>query len=185
MLRNMRLVLGGLLLLLCVGCGGGESDGEPFALYHLESAIGPPGADGELRCGPPRPVCPGILQESPKRVSRYPVLAEPALTDDHIERSSVRRAADPSTGTPVVLVDFTTEGREAFAQVTKRAARVGGRDQGWNHVAVVVGDEIVSFPQIDFDVYPDGIPNAPGIQIAAANDADARELVRRLRGEGD
>jgi hypothetical protein len=50
---------------------------------------------------------------------------------------------------------------------------------------VVVGDEIVSFPQIDFDVYPDGIPNAPGIQIAAANDADARELVRRLRGEGD
>ena len=182
MLRNMRPVLAGLLLLLCVGCGGGENDGERFALYHLEAAIGPPGADGELRCGPPRVSCPGILQQSPTRVSRYPVLAEPALTDEHIDRSSLRRAADPSTGEAVVLVDLTPEGRKAYARLTRNAARVGGRDQAWNHVAVVVGDEIVSFPQIDFDVYPDGIPNAPSIRIAAANDADSRELVRRLGG---
>jgi len=187
MLRNMRLVLAGLLLLLCVGCGGGENDGEEFALYHLETAIGPPGAGGELRCGPPRVNCPGILQESPKRVSHYPVFAKPALTGDHIERSSVRRGADSNTGAAVVLIDLTTEGREAFARVTKRAARVGGRDQAWHHVAVVVGDEIVAFPEIDFDEYPDGIPNPPGVQIAiripAANDADARDLVRRLRGD--
>jgi hypothetical protein len=29
----------------------------------------------------------------------------------------------------------------------------------------------------------DGFTNAPGIQIVAASDADARELVRRLRGD--
>ena len=185
MLRNMPLVLVGLLLLLCVGCGGGDHDGEEFALYHLETAIGPPGADGELRCGPPRVNCPGILQESPTRVSRYPVFAKPALTGDDIDRSSARRTADPSTGSAVVVVDLTPEGSTAFARLTKRAARVGGRDQAWHHVAVVVGDEIVSFPQIDFDVYPDGIADAPAIQIAAASDADARELVRRLRGDGD
>ena len=183
MLRNMRLVLAGLLLLLCVGCGGGENDREQFALYHLETAIGAPGADGELRCGPPRVNCPGIVQESPTRVSRYPVFAKPALTGDQIDRSSARRAADPDTGAAVVLVDFTSEGREAFARVTKRAARVGGRDQAWNHVAVVVGDEIVAFSQVDFDAYPDGFTNAPTLQIPAASDTDAQELVRRLRGD--
>lgn len=179
----MRLVLAGLLLSLCAGCGGGENDREQFALYHLETAIGPPGAEGELRCGPPRVSCPGIVQESPKRISRYPVFAKPALTGDHIDRSTARRAADPNTGAAVVLVDFTSEGREAFARVTKRAARIGERDQAWNHVAVVVGDEIVASSQVDFDAYPDGFPNAPTMQIPAANDADARELVRRLRGD--
>ena len=81
-----------------------------------------------------------------------------------------------------MVVDLTAEGRKAFAQVTKEAARIGGRDQGWHHVAVVVGDEIVAFPEIDYDDYPDGFTDAPGIQIVAASDADARELVRRLRG---
>ena len=52
----------------------------------------------------------------------------------------------------------------------------------WHHVAVVVGDEIVAFPEIDYDDYPDGLKDAPGIQIVAVSDADARELVRRLRG---
>ena len=48
---------------------------------------------------------------------------------------------------------------------------------------MVVGDEIVAFPEIDFDVYPDGIPNAPAIQFPAASAADADDLVRRLRGD--
>ena len=82
-----------------------------------------------------------------------------------------------------MVVDLTAEGTQAFARVTREAARIGGRDQGWHHVAVVVGDEIVAFPEIDYDDYPDGFPDAPGIQIVAASDADARELVRRLRGD--
>ncbi len=177
------MVLAGLLALLCAGCGGDDGDREGFALYHLETAIGAPGADGELRCGPPRVACPGIVDESPDRVSRYPVLAEPALTDDDIDRSSARRADDLGTGTPVVLVDLTAEGSEAFARLTKEAARLGGRDQAWHHIAVVVDDEIVAFPEVDFDVYPDGIANASRIQIAAASDAEARELTGRLRRE--
>ena len=44
-----------------------------------------------------------------------------------------------------------------------------------------MGDEIVAFPEIDFDVYPDGIPNAPAIQFPAASAADAGDLVERLR----
>ncbi len=179
------MVLAGLLLLLCVGCGGDDSDGAEFAVYHLETAIGRPGNDGELRCGPPRVACPGIVVQPPPRVFRYAVLTAPALTAADIDRSTVRAASDPSAGTAVVIVELTTRGRAAFARVTKEAARVGGRDQGWHHVAVVVGDEIVSFPEIDFDAHPDGFTDAPGIRFAAANDTDARELAAKLRGDGD
>ena len=85
------------------------------------------------------------------------------MTGDDIDRDSVRRATDSATGGPVDPRAHV-DGRQAFARLTKEVARTGGRDQGWHHVAVVVGDEIVAFPEIDFDVYPDGIPDAPGIQ---------------------
>ena len=177
------MVLGGLLLLLCLGCGGDAPDADRFAVYHLESAIGAPGDAGELRCGPPRTVCPGVVSQPPPRTFRYRTRAAPALVDDDVVRSSARRATDPATGTPLVVLDLTTHGRDAFARLTKEAARVGGRDLTWHHVAFVVGDEIVAFPPIDFDVYPDGIAAAPSLRIAAVSDADARDLVERLRGE--
>jgi hypothetical protein len=88
----MRVVLAGLLLLLCLGCGGEDDDGERFGIHHLETGIGEPGVAGD------------------------------------------------------------------------------------------VGDEIVAFPQVDYDAYPDAIMDAPGIQIIAASEADAQTLVRRLRG---
>jgi SecD-like export protein len=180
--RRGGALLGGLLsLLLCVACGGGRG-GEPFGIYHLEAAIGPPGDMGELRCGPPRAVCPGVVSQPPPHVFRYAVRAAPALTGDDIDRSTVRTAIDPATGDTLVVIDLTAEGRKAFARVTKEAARIGGRDLGWQHVALVVGDEIVAFPEIDYDDYPDGITDAPAVRFVAAGAADARDLVRRLRG---
>lgn len=172
----------GLLLCLCLGCGGGDREGERFGIYHLETAVGRPGGEGELRCGPPRPVCPGVLAQPPTIVFRYSVLAPPALTGDHVVRSTVRWTTDSATGSSVVAIGLTAKGREAFARLTREVARTGGRDQGWHHLAVVVGDEIVAFPEIDFDQYPDGFTDAPGLQIVAASVADARDLVRRLRG---
>ena len=173
--RVSTLVLCGLLLLAGAACGG-DDRGERFALYHLETAIGPPGADGELRCGPPRAECPGVITQRPRRETRYRVLTEPGLDGDEIDRSAIKAA-----GTEV-SVPFTVDGTEAFGRLTREIARHGGRDQGWHHVAVIVGDEIVAFPEIDFDVYPDGLPDAPGIEIAAASTTDARDLVERLRG---
>jgi hypothetical protein len=175
--RTSTFVLGGLLLLAGAACAVRDHGSERFELYHLESTIGPPGEDGELRCGPPRPVCPGVLQQPPLRVVRYEVRGPPALTGDDIDRTGVASVA------AVVTIPLTADGRRAFARVTKEAARVGGRDQGWHHIAVVVGDEIVAFPEIDFDVYPNGIPDAPAIQLTATSAADARDLVERLRGE--
>ena len=183
----MKVVLAGLLLLLVLlswaGCGGDREDGEGLALYHLETAIGPPGRDGELRCGPPRTACPGVVEQPPPGTFHYAVLGAPALTDDDVEASRIRRAADPATGADVVIVGLTAEGRTAFARLTKEAARAGGRDQAWHHVAVVVGEEIVAFPEIDFDVHPDGIAGSRVLRIAAAGRADADRLTR-LRGIG-
>jgi preprotein translocase subunit SecD len=179
--RASSALLCGLLLAACVACGG-DNGGEQFAIYHMETSIGPPRDEGELRCGPPRAECPGVLRRPPPQVYRYAVRAAPAVTGDDIERESVRRSTDPATGAPVLSIALTPDGRRAFARLTKEVARTGGRDQGWHHLAVVVGDEIVAFPEIDFDVYPDGFPDAPGIQFPAASDADARELVERLRG---
>ena len=180
--RASRVLLGGLLLLACVACGGGDRGGDAFAIYHLEAAIGPPGTAGELRCGPPRAECPGVLQQPPQHDYHYAVRKAPALTGDDIVRDSVRTIPGTAAGEELVTLALTSGGRLAFARLTKEVARTGGRDQGWHHIAVVVGDEIVAFPEIDFDVYPDGIPNAPAIQFPAASAADAERPGRALRG---
>jgi preprotein translocase subunit SecD len=176
----MRVVLSGLLIVLSLGCGGDDRGGERFEIYDLETAIGPPGDEGELQCGPPSLACPGVVKQPPQRAFRYAVRAMPAVTGDDIDRSTVRQGVDPD-GEPIVFVGLTAEGRRAFAKLTREVARLGARDQGWHHIAVVVRDEIVAFPQIDYDTYPNGITNAPGIQLTMATIADARDLVRRLR----
>jgi hypothetical protein len=176
MLRNVRMVLAAVLLLAALGCGGGDGGGERFAVYHLELALGPPGEEGELRCGPRRTACPGVVAQPPPAEGRYDVLADPGLDDTAIVRDGIR--AEGSS----VLIPLTSEGSAAFAALSREVARYGERDQAWHHLAVVVGDEIVAYPQVDFDQYPEGISNAPSLQIAAVDGADARELARRLRG---
>ena len=177
----MKAVLAGLLLVICAACGGDDGGSQQFAVYHLETAVGGPGDEGELWCGPPRSVCPGIVRQPPIHVARYAVVTDPTLSGEHIDRAKTRRSTDPADGAPVVLVELTADGTRAFARLTKEVARMGGRDQGWHHIAIVIGDEIVAFPEIDFDRYPDGREAARRIRIAAANDADALDLVGRLR----
>ena len=90
---------------------------------------------------------------------------------------------DPATGGAAVSMPFTDEGRDAFARLTERSRPSRRTRSGRGTTSpIVVGDEIVAFPEVDFDVYPDGFPDAPGIQIAAVSEADARDLVERLRG---
>jgi len=173
--RASSRVLTGALLLVCLGCGGNGERPERFELYHLETAVGRPGADGELRCGPPRAACPGVVAQFPRESVRYRVLDEPALEGDAIDRAGVAAEGEH------VVIPLTAEGTAAFARLTREIARYGGRDQGWHHMAVVVGDEIVAFPEVDFDQYPNGIPNAPSLQLTTASAAEASELAERLR----
>jgi hypothetical protein len=171
----VRVPLAAVVVLAALGCGGGP-EAERFAVYHLEAAVGPPGLEGDLRCGPPR-TCPGVVAQPAPREVRYRVLAPPVVGADAIVRATAAEVGS------TVSVAFTPEGTAAFARLTRDVARHGGRDQGWHHLAIVVGDELVAFPEVDFDAYPDGIAGAPGLSISAVDAADARDLAERLRGD--
>ena len=173
---DMRVLLAAVLLFAAPACGGEGSDAERFAIYHLERALGPPGDEGDVRCGPPRS-CPGVVAQPAPREVRYEVLAPPALEENEIDRASAQ-----ATGN-TVSVTFTAAGTAAFERLTREVARYGGRDQGWHHVVVVLGGEVIAYPHVDFDAYPNGIVDAPGLQLTALDAADARDLARRLRGD--
>jgi hypothetical protein len=169
-------MLAAVLVLAALGCGGETDDGERFAVYHLELVLGPPGAEGELRCGPERPVCPGVITQPPPREVRYHVSGAPGFEGDEIERAAVRAHG------AVLSIPLTGEGTTALASLSREVARHGGRDFGWHHLLVVIGDEVVAFPEVDYDRYPDGYPNASVLELEAGSPGDARELARRLRG---
>ena len=82
-------------------------------------------------------------------------------------------------GAPNVTFEFTEAGREAFQEVTRRIAQRGaaqappnacatpeGGDQFSDSFAVVLDNEIVSRPIINFCENPDGIDGRTGAQIA-------------------
>jgi SecD/SecF fusion protein len=79
------------------------------------------------------------------------------------------------TGQPIVTFDFTKKGRQIWQDVTRRisergAASVGilpgqSPDTANQHFAIVLDDELVSTPQIDFRKLPDGIDGRNGAQI--------------------
>ncbi len=116
-----------------------------------------------------------MLQRPPQHDYHYAVRKAPALTGDDIVRDSVRTSPGTAAGEELVTLELTSDGRLAFARLTKEVARTGGRDQGWHHIAVVVDDEIVAFPEIDFDVYPGRDPECAGDPVPR------RERSRRRR----
>ena len=67
---------------------------------------------------------------------------------------------------PIVRFEFTDRGREAFQEITRAIAQ-RGRDNAFRapdpqHFAIVLDDELVSAPSIDYVEYPDGIDGRPG-----------------------
>jgi preprotein translocase subunit SecD len=75
-------------------------------------------------------------------------------------------ATDQANGEPIVLIDLTAEGRQVFADLTRRVAQRGA-DRGSNqHLAIVIDDRIVAVPFIDYREAPDGLSGSNGLQIA-------------------
>ena len=182
MLRNVRTLVGILAALLALGlagCGGGgeeASEGVRFAVYDSEGQLGDRVEDGSLRCGPPRALCPPALIE-PTGTYRYEPEGEPALD----ETAVVGAGVDVSQGDPVVTVDLTTEGAQAFQDLTKRIADAGSEAGRLHHAAIVVGDEIVALASIDPAQYPEGIETSQ-LQFFAAGQADAEAIAARING---
>jgi len=77
-------------------------------------------------------------------------------------------------GQPIVTFDFTDKGRKAFQSITRKIAQRGAdntlpgvpADQASQHFAIVLDDQLVSSPFINFQENPDGIDGSTGAQIS-------------------
>ena len=180
------------MLLALLGCGNEDREGATLVGYHLEkhwAESEPPTRREDLKvppdarivtCGPPTSICPGV-PEIPRQTVYYALTGEPDLkTRDFVVRGA-RMTFSRASG-PVIHVRLTEEGQARFRGLTRNMARVGRRQLRHQQLALVVGDQLVAFPTIDYQLNPDGIDSRV-IEITGIGDADeAREMAKALRG---
>jgi SecD/SecF fusion protein len=127
-----------------------------------------------LSCGPAAGFCPGVnaavgrttfyyLFEYRPNDSRNPV---PEMTGEDLRLGGTQQDFHPDTGEPIVNLEFTDEGGDKFHAITRELAQRGRsrsqllnlpREAALQHFAIVLDDEIRSFPSIDYVDNPDGI----------------------------
>jgi len=119
-----------------------------------------------------------VRAESPDKGGKldrwYAVQDNPALrgTDIKNPEQNFDQGAGGS-GAPIVTFDFTSKGRKVWQNVTRTIAQRGQAAQlpgtptqaAAQHFAIVLDNELVSVPFIDFRQNPDGIDGANGSQI--------------------
>jgi SecD/SecF fusion protein len=121
----------------------------------------------------------------------YVLRDRPALTGEDILEPEQGFDNSPSgTGEPVVTFDFTPRGRAAFRELTLEVARRGSslrppgadaRDAA-HHFAIVLDDEILTVPFVDFTTSPDGIDPQHGSVIQGGFTIEsAQELASILK----
>jgi protein-export membrane protein SecD len=134
-------------------------------------------------------VCPGLDQQGgiPTPGVTYSYLFKHELEGDHpvpeitgsmLNLSGTRADVDPQTGSPVVLMKFTGKGNKAFRDVTRAEAQRGAALQAPQHFAIVLDNQIRSWPQIDYTQYPSGIdPTGNGAQITGLTNASEAKSI--------
>ena len=118
---------------------------------------------------------------NPSSAQYFVLKDQPEVTGNEIRNPE--QNFDPTTNQPNVTFDFTDAGREAFQNVTRRIAQRGQAsvpvqfqaticndpaqaDAFAQHFAIVLDNEIVSRPIINFCDNPDGIDGRNGAQIS-------------------
>jgi SecD/SecF fusion protein len=119
------------------------------------------------------------LSQSPSEISSSPQYVfkdRPALSGDDI--TNPEQNFEPTTNQPNVTFDFTDTGRAAFQDVTQKIAERGAAtappgtvgsvaaDQYSQHFSVVLDNQVVTQPIINFDENPQGIDGKTGAQIS-------------------
>ncbi|HLM34793.1 MAG TPA: protein translocase subunit SecD [Gaiellaceae bacterium] len=137
-------------------------------------------------------ICPGVnLAELPPRQNYFYLFKHdlqakepvPQLTGQHLKLSGTRQDFEPTSGQPIVTMQFTKKGNGIFHDVTRDEAIRGSISRNPQHFAIVLDNEIRSFPQIEYDKYPDGIdPTGGGAQITGMKNLDeAKKLALVLQ----
>jgi SecD/SecF fusion protein len=107
----------------------------------------------------------------------------PQMTGSDLKLSGTQQDFDPSTGEPIVTMKFTGPGNKLFHEITRNEAIRGqtlGRQESF---AIVLDNQLYSYPTIDPKLYPDGIdPNPNGAEInGIASLAEAKSLALVLQ----
>ena len=114
----------------------------------------------------------------------------PNMTGKELKLSGTRQDFDPHERRPDRAALFTGKGNKIFAQVTKNEAVRGSIQKAPQHFAIVLDNEIRSWPPIDYTQYPNGIdPTGTGAQITGIGEPEggaeprARAADRRAAGQ--
>jgi SecD/SecF fusion protein len=136
---------------------------------------------------------PDINQKVPKNFNRgwFVVNDNPALTGTDITDPKQEFDQGPGgNGAPIVTMNFTDHGRTQFHDVTRQIAQRGVTQQvpgqpaqnAFQHFAIVLDNELVSRPYIDFNQNPDGIDGRTGAQISGGfTISSAQDLAKTLQ----
>jgi SecD/SecF fusion protein len=129
-------------------------------------------------------------ENQPADVHNYFVLED----DSELSGGDIKNPeqnTDQRTSEPIVTMEFTDDGRKAFAAVTKRLAQRGSeiivppgtdRQQTLQRFAITLDDQIVSLATIDYRENPEGIDGRTGAQInGIGNLQDTQDLAESLR----
>jgi SecD/SecF fusion protein len=159
-----------------------------------------PGKTKVVVCDATAPVCPGV-GTVPAQTYYYLFKFQPEdkatpipqMTGKDLKLSGTRQDFDTSPGgggLPIVSLQFTKEGSKRFAAITKAEAQRGKlltnlQGQGQQitqHFAIVLDNKIRSFPQIDWQEYPNGISGSNGAQISGLDSlTEAKDLALVLQ----
>src|SRR5215208_5144618 len=146
----------------------------PEGVLVVRDEKGPVGEDGK---------------EPPDPDRWWVILDRPALSGTDIKNPE-QNFDQSGGGQPIVTFDFTDKGRKSFQDITRRIAQRGSdntlpgvpADQASQHFAIVLDDELVSSPFINYQENPDGIDGSTGAQISGGfTITSAQDLAKILQ----
>jgi SecD/SecF fusion protein len=130
-----------------------------------------------------------IAQPSPN--SWYVLDDNPVLTGADVKNPTQSFAeGGGGSGAPDVTFGFTSHGQSVFQRVTKEIAHRGqeaqlpgvGKEAAQQHFAVVLDDQLVTTPTIDYTKYPEGIDASTGSEITGGfTISSAQNLANELQ----
>jgi SecD/SecF fusion protein len=111
-----------------------------------------------------------VTQASPE--SWYVLNDDPALNGEDIKNPT--QNTNTNTGAPDVTFEFSSGGGKIFQHVTREIAERGQqaalpgvrKEEAVQHFAVVLDNQIITAPSIDYSEYPEGIDPTSGSEIS-------------------
>jgi SecD/SecF fusion protein len=122
-------------------------------------------------------------EDSPSRTVYVLMQDKPALSGKDITSAAQSFDSGSQGGNqePIVTMQFTDLGSQAFQDVTRDLAQRGALRQELQSFAIVLDGRIISNPTVDYRQYPNGISGNNGAQISGNFTTDtARTLADQL-----